>query len=137
MTTEDRDDLLAAVDERFDDVLARLRDLVRIPSVAGHDPVQPQRSAELTADLLRDAGLDEVHLAEVGSAPPYVLGQWLGAGDDAPTVLLYAHHDVQPVGTPDRWTSAPFEPTERDGRLYARGAADDKAGVLAQRSRRG
>ena len=133
MPPAERDDLLAAVDERFDDVLARLRDLVRIPSVsaAGHDPAQPRRSAELTATLLRDAGLDDVRLAEVGDAPPYVLGEWLGAGEDAPTVLLYAHHDVQPVGTADRWTSPPFEPTERDGRLYARGAADDKAGVLA------
>lgn len=132
MTTA-RDDIVATVDDRFDTTLDRLRDLVRIPSVsaAGHDPTQPRRSAEATADLLRAAGLDDVRLAAVGDAPPYVLGQWLGAGDAAPTVLLYAHHDVQPVGTPDRWTSPPFEPTTRDGRLYARGAADDKAGVLA------
>ena len=132
MTTA-RDDLVAAVDDHFETTLDRLRDLVRIPSVsaAGHDPVQPRRSAETTADLLRTAGLDNVRLAEVGDAPPYVLGEWLGAGDAAPTVLLYAHHDVQPVGTPDRWTTPPFEPTTRDGRLYARGAADDKAGVLA------
>lgn len=133
MTTADRADLVAHVEHRFDDVLERLRGLVRIPSIsaAGHDPEQPRRSARMTADLLQDAGLDHVRLAEVGDAPPYVLGEWLGAGDDAPTVLLYAHHDVQPVGTPDGWTSPPFEPTTRDGRLYARGAADDKAGVLA------
>ncbi len=133
MTTSDRTDLVAAVHERFDDVLDRLDRLVRIPSVSadGHDPEQPRRSAEMTADLLREAGMDNVRLAEVGAAPPYVLAEWLGAGDDAPTVLLYAHHDVQPVGTPEGWTSPPFEPTLRDGRLYARGAADDKAGVLA------
>ena len=131
--TTDRADLVSAVDEHFATTLDRLRDLVRIPSVsaAGHDPAAPRRSAEATAELLRAAGLDDVRLAEVGAAPPYVLGEWLGAGPDAPTVLLYAHHDVQPVGTPDRWTSPPFEPTLRDGRLYARGAADDKAGVLA------
>lgn len=131
--TTDRDDLVAAVDDRFDATMERLRDLVRIPSIsaAGHDPAETRRSAETTADLLRAAGLDNVRLAEVGQAPPFVLGEWLGAGEDAPTVLLYAHHDVQPVGTPDRWTSPPFEPTTRDGRLYARGAADDKAGVLA------
>ncbi len=133
MTTTDRSDVLAAVEDRFDSVLDRLRALVRIPSVsaAGHDPGAPRASARMTAELLREAGLDNVRLAEVGDAPPYVLAEWLGAGDDAPTVLLYAHHDVQPVGTPEGWTSPPFEPTMRDGRLYARGAADDKAGVLA------
>ena len=133
MPPADRSDLLTTVDERFPDVLERLCDLVRIPSISapGHDPDGPRASAEQTATLLRDAGMEHVRLAEVGDAPPYVLADWLGAGADAPTVLLYAHHDVQPVGTPDRWTSPPFEPTERDGRLYARGAADDKAGVLA------
>jgi acetylornithine deacetylase/succinyl-diaminopimelate desuccinylase-like protein len=110
-----------------------LEELVRIPSIsvrADHE-AEVRRCAERTAELLREAGLDDVELLEVDGAHPYVTGSWLGAGEDAPTVLLYAHHDVQPVGTPDRWSSPPFDPTERDGRLYGRGAADDKAGVLA------
>jgi len=116
----------------IDTTVAALADLVRIPSISadGHDPEQPRRSAGATAELLREAGLEHVELLEVEGAHPYVVGDHLHAGDDAPTVLLYAHHDVQPVGTPERWASAPFEPTERDGRLFARGAADDKAGVM-------
>jgi cysteinylglycine-S-conjugate dipeptidase len=110
-----------------------LEELVRIRSISAHpDHAEDcRRSAEATADLLRSAGLEDVRLLEVGEAHPYVTGAWRGAGPEAPTVLLYAHHDVQPVGDAARWTSPPFEPTERDGRLYGRGAADDKAGVLA------
>lgn len=128
----DRSDVIAAVDARMTETVARLSELVRIRSVsaAGHDPAVMRQSAVATAELLRAAGLHDVRLVEVEGAHPYVLGEWLGAGPDAPTVLLYAHHDVQPVGTPDRWTSPAFEPVERDGRLFGRGAADDKAGIL-------
>ena len=127
------DDVAQRLMTQLPQTLEWLRDLVEIPSIS----VQPEhagdcrRSAERTADRLRDAGLEDVELLELDGTHPYVTGSWLRAGDDAPTVLLYAHHDVQPVGTPDRWNSPPFEPTERDGRLYGRGAADDKAGIMA------
>ncbi|MEX2505108.1 MAG: M20/M25/M40 family metallo-hydrolase [Egicoccus sp.] len=127
------DDVAQRLVEQLPQTLAWLRDLVEIPSIS----VQPEhaqdcrRSAERTAQRLRDAGLEDVELLELDGTHPYVTGSWLRAGEDAPTVLFYAHHDVQPVGTPDRWNSPPFEPTERDGRLYGRGAADDKAGIMA------
>lgn len=129
----DRAALLDAVDARFDTTIEELVALASIPSIsaAGHDPAQVRASAEATAELLRAAGLDDVRFLEIEGAHPYVTGQDLSAGADAVTVLLYAHHDVQSVGTPARWTSDPFIPTERDGRLYGRGCADDKAGVLA------
>ena len=126
------DDVARAVTDRMAATREALADLVEIPSVsaAGHDPEAVRASAERTAALLRDAGMKDVGLLEVPGAHPYVYGAWCEAGDDAPTVLCYAHHDVQPVGTPDRWNSPPFTPTERDGRLYGRGAADDKAGIM-------
>ncbi|MFO7962203.1 MAG: M20/M25/M40 family metallo-hydrolase [Nitriliruptoraceae bacterium] len=115
-----------------DRIRAELEELIRIPSIsalADHgDDVR--RSAEVTAGLLRDAGLEHVELLEDDGMQPAVTGAWRHAGDDAPTVLLYAHHDVQPVGTAGRWHSDPFTPTEREGRLYGRGAADDKAGIM-------
>ncbi len=126
------DDVATALLERWGTVRGQLEELVRIPSISadGHDRDQVRRSAEATVEVLRDAGLGDVTLLEVADAHPYAYGERLDAGPDAPTVLLYAHHDVQPVATADRWSSPPFEPTERDGRLYGRGTADDKAGVM-------
>ena len=114
-----------------------LEALVRIPSVsaAAFDQVHVEQSARAVADLLRDAGMPEVELLTAprpdGSpgAPAVVARRPAPAG--APTVLLYAHHDVQPPGREEDWTTPAFEPTERDGRLYGRGTADDKAGVMA------
>ena len=107
-----------------------LEALARIPSVslAAFDQSQVDASAQAVAALMRGAGLQVEIIREGGR--PAVLGHADGPAG-APTVMLYAHHDVQPPGDEAEWDSAPFEPTERDGRVYARGIADDKAGVLA------
>jgi acetylornithine deacetylase/succinyl-diaminopimelate desuccinylase-like protein len=123
-------DLRAAVARELPGVRADLERLVRIPGVAfeGFDHSHVERSAEAVAELLRGCGLDTQIVRHGGQ--PAVIGR-RAAPAGAPTVLLYAHHDVQPAGDPALWTSDPFEPVERDGRLYGRGAADDKAGVMA------
>lgn len=107
--------------------------LSRVPGVsaAGFDPAELERSAEVVADFLRRVGLDAVEVLRIGDAHPYVIGEWMGAGPDAPTAILYAHHDVQPPGREAHWETPAFEPTLRgDGRLYGRGVVDDKAGIV-------
>src|SRR2546429_9604587 len=109
---------------------ADLERRVRIPSVSA-DPAAARHvwaSATEVATLLREAGLPEVDVVTSGDSRPAVLARRPGP-PGAPTVLLYAHHDVQPPGEAADWDSDPFEPAERDGRLYGRGTADDKAGV--------
>jgi acetylornithine deacetylase/succinyl-diaminopimelate desuccinylase-like protein len=125
------DALRAAVAAQLPSVRADLEALVQIPGIAfdGFDHSQVDRSAEAVAELLRGAGLPDVRIVRAGGQPA-VIGR-REAPPGAPTVLLYAHHDVQPVGDLTQWQSDPFVPVERDGRLYARGAADDKAGVMA------
>jgi acetylornithine deacetylase/succinyl-diaminopimelate desuccinylase-like protein len=119
--------------------LADLGALVRIPSIAwpAFDQGQVARSAEAVAALARDLGVfDDVQVTRAAipgtdeTGQPAVLAT-RAARNGRPTVLLYAHHDVQPVGDEALWESPPFEPTVRDGRLYGRGAADDKAGIMA------
>ena len=126
---------VAALRARLDGLAPALRvdleALSRIPSVsaAAFDQTHVAASAAFVADLLREVGMPEVEVLQVeGGAPAVVARRPAPAG--APTVLLYAHHDVQPPGERSAWHSEPFEPTERDGRLYGRGVADDKAGVM-------
>lgn len=117
--------------DHTEDHLEALKALTAIPSVSfpGFDPGEVRRSAELTADLLKKAGLPSVEILSLPGVHPYVYGEWLGA-PGAPTVLLYAHHDVQPPMREALWKSPVFTPTLRGERLFARGIADDKAGVL-------
>ncbi|GAA2023194.1 dipeptidase [Agromyces tropicus] len=131
--------LRSAVEAGFPTTVADLTDLVRIPSVSwpAFDPEHVARSAEAVADLVRGLGLfDVVDIRRAPVAEGGELGQPAvvarrAARNGRPTVLLYAHHDVQPPGRDEDWTSSPFEPTLRGDRLYGRGAADDKAGVMA------
>jgi acetylornithine deacetylase/succinyl-diaminopimelate desuccinylase-like protein len=111
--------------------IAALERLVRLPSrgYADYDPAEVRASAEATRDVLRDAGVDDARLLELEGGHPAIFGHVPGP-DGAPTILLYAHHDVQPEGPVDQWDSPPFEPVLKDGRLYGRGAADDKSGIV-------
>lgn len=127
-----------AVAEGMPLAVADLSRLIRIPSVswAAFDPGHVARSAEAVADLARGTGVfDEVRIERAAIGDSDVLGQpavlaTRRARNGRPTVLLYAHHDVQPPGADDHWDTPPFEPTVRGDRLYGRGSADDKAGVM-------
>jgi acetylornithine deacetylase/succinyl-diaminopimelate desuccinylase-like protein len=123
-------DLRAALDAVLPVVLEDLTRLVRIPTISA-DPAHAddvEQAAAQVAVLAREAGAGAVDVLRADGGAPAVVASW-PAPPGAPTVLLYAHLDVQPTGPAEEWTSPPFEPTERDGRLYGRGAADDKAGV--------
>ncbi len=130
----DIDELRSRMRAELPRIRQDLEDLVRIESVSA-DPARAhevQRSAETVAELLRGENFDEVKIvsARADGRAPAVLAR-KPAPDGSPTVLLYAHHDVQPENDHAEWDSPPFEPTERDGRLFGRGAADDKAGIAA------
>jgi len=124
-------DALGYLDAHRSDFTRELEELSRIPSVSanGFPKEEVRRSAEATAEVLRRARVDNVRVLEIPGVHPYAYGEWLKR-PGAPTILLYGHHDVQPPGRPEKWLSPPFEPTERGGRLYGRGTADDKGGVM-------
>ncbi len=119
-------------DNHFGQFRSQLDDLLRIPSIST-DPAFAQevkRAAEWIASDMRRVGLEKVEvIPTIGH--PIVYGEWLGAGEHAPTILIYGHYDVQPALKSDGWLNDPFEPQERDGRIYARGASDDKGQVFA------
>ncbi len=136
MSTTTSDDIRAAVTQLLPGIRQDLEDLVRIESVSA-DPARAgevQRSAEAVAELFRAEGFASVDIVSADGGAPAVIAHKPGPAG-APTVLLYAHHDVQPENDHADWDSPPYEPTERDSpsgrRLFARGAADDKAGIAA------
>ena len=125
------DGLRETIAELMPGLRTDLERLVRLPSVAFEGfPEEPVKQAgAAVAELMQKAGLPEVRLVDIARAPQAVFGA-RPAQPGAPTVLLYAHYDVQPAGPDEAWASKPFEPTERAGRLYGRGAADDKSGII-------
>lgn len=127
-----QDVALSYARERTQQHLDALCDFLRIPSVSTLPEAEPdmRAAAQWVADAMRRIGLEGVEIAAT-AGHPVVYGQWLGAGADAPTLLVYGHYDVQPVDPVDLWTSPPFEPTVRGENLYARGASDDKGQVAA------
>jgi acetylornithine deacetylase/succinyl-diaminopimelate desuccinylase-like protein len=129
----DLDEVRRAVSDLMPRTRHDLERLVRIPSIAfpGYDAKQVHDSAVATAEILEAAGFTGVRVIELpdGVDHPAVFGE-LPAPDGAPTILLYAHHDVQPEGPLEEWESPPFEPVIRDGRMYGRGTSDDKCGVV-------
>lgn len=142
-STDDASELLSTLSEHVSAELpatiAQLGDLVRIPSVSwsAFDPAHVRQSAEAIRSLVEELGVFEsVEISQANIGDTGVLGQpailaTRAAKKGKPTIMLYAHHDVQPPGKDEDWQSPPFEPTVRGDRLYGRGAADDKAGVMA------
>ena len=128
----------AAVKHLFPEALETLKDLVRIPGIAweAFDAKQLEKSADAVKSLFEELGVfEKVEILRAGygdslvGAPAIVATR--KAKNSRPTILLYAHHDVQPPGDDALWESTPFEPEIRNGRMYGRGAADDKAGIIA------
>ena len=126
-------DIDAFVQAEASSLIAELSQWCAIPSIST-DPgyaAEVRRSAEHLAGLMETAGL-HAEILTVDDAQPAVYGEWMGAGAGSPTVTVYGHHDVQPVDPLDQWTTPPFQPTVRDGCLYARGASDDKGQIHFQ-----
>ena len=123
--------LLAYIENNQSAHLEELKDFLRIPSIST-DPERKGdivRCAEWVQNSMKSIGLENTQIFPT-EGHPVVYGEYLHAGKDAPTVLFYGHYDVQPVDPLHLWTSAPFEPTVRDGKIFARGAVDDKGQVF-------
>ena len=122
---------LSALEAGLDGSKARLAELVSVAGVSARwfPPEEVRRSAAAVAETLVDYGMRNVQLLETAGHPA-VYGEYF-VSPEAPTILIYGHHDVQPPGRAERWISPPFEATVRDGRMFGRGTADDKGGFLA------
>ena len=123
----------AWIDNNHASLISDLRDLVKIPSIStdGEHQKEIELSAELVCQQMIKAGLNNVEILRTGDSNPFAYGEWLGAPNQ-PTLFLYSHHDVQPINYEHLWLSPPWELTARDGRLFGRGAADDKGASVAQ-----
>jgi acetylornithine deacetylase/succinyl-diaminopimelate desuccinylase-like protein len=121
------------LNRNHESIVRGLADLVAIPSIStdGEHKQELERSASLTAQLMRESGLENIEIIRCGGSLPYVYGEWCDA-PGKPTLFLYSHHDVQPINFAEQWKSDPWKLTRRDGRLYGRGSADDKGAIAAQ-----
>jgi acetylornithine deacetylase/succinyl-diaminopimelate desuccinylase-like protein len=130
-TTQTTQSPHAYIEANRADYLADLQAFLRIPSISTLPMHQEdmERAAWFVAEQLNMAGMEQTRLIPMGGHP-LVAGEWLHA-PGKPTILIYGHYDVQPVDPIDKWHSPPFEPTIRDGKIYARGATDDKGQLLA------
>lgn len=125
------EEVLQYLKENREAQLNVLHKFLSIPSISTDSSHKQDvnKAAKFVADYLNRISFDKVEVQET-KGHPLVYGEWLGAGEDAPTVLLYGHYDVQPAEPLELWESEPFEPEIRDGRLYARGSSDDKGQVF-------
>lgn len=125
------EDVLQYLKENREAQLNVLHKFLSIPSVSTESSHKQDvnKAAEFVAEYLNRISFDNVEIQET-KGHPLVYGEWLGAGENAPTVLLYGHYDVQPAEPLELWESKPFEPEIRDGRIYARGSSDDKGQVF-------
>ena len=126
-------ELERTVDELMPQLVADLKRLTAIPSIAfdGFDKARVIEAHDLLVALLRDAGVEQIDRLDLPDTSPIIVASLPGP-PGAPTVLLYAHYDVQPAGDESLWRTRPFEPTEIDGMIYGRGVADDKSNVICQ-----
>ena len=124
--------LETTVDALMDGVCADLKRLAAIPSIAfpGFSPEPVLQARDLLVALLRDAGVADIGELNLPGTAPVITAGIPPPTPDAPTVLLYGHYDVQPPGDERHWTSPPFEPTDFEGGIRARGIADDKANLM-------
>jgi acetylornithine deacetylase/succinyl-diaminopimelate desuccinylase-like protein len=124
--------LTQAVDSLMPQLTQELVELVRIPSISANGfPSEPMDAAyNLVVELLRDAGVRNIDRLDLPDTYPIITAD-IAAPSGAPTVLLYSHYDVVPAGDESKWTTPPFQPTERHGALYGRGSSDSKANVMA------
>jgi acetylornithine deacetylase/succinyl-diaminopimelate desuccinylase-like protein len=119
--------------QHHDDLIRDLAELVAVPSIStdGNHQQEIDKVAAITCEQMRQAGLQNVEILRCGDSNPFAYGEWLGAPGEQ-TVFLYAHNDVQPINFAEQWESDPWKLTARDGRLFGRGAADDKGAITAQ-----
>ncbi|MQB04472.1 dipeptidase [Agrobacterium tumefaciens] len=127
-----KNDWRTYLQERQDADLEDLLDFIRIPSVSARPDHMPEvrRAASWVVNRMKFAGISNAEIIET-DAHPVVFGSWMGAEPHNPTVMIYGHFDVQPAEPLDLWTTPPFEPEVREGRVYGRGATDDKGNMLA------